>query len=91
MGRKLGAVPLLGGGTGSHLTQSMAWAEAYLRTKRHLDRSPFDPAIWPQQIGLWAANWGLCPYGEGELGPHLTQCDRGRGLPYLCAKFHLDS
>jgi len=19
---------------------------------------------------------GLCPLGEGELGPHLTQCDR---------------
>jgi len=29
--------------------------------------------------------------GEGELGPHLTQCDQGRGLP-ACqyAKFHLD-
>jgi len=23
-------------------------------------------AIWPQQI--WAENWGLCPFGEGELG-----------------------
>ena len=28
--------------------------------------------IWPQQI--WAENWGLCPFGGGELGPHLTQC-----------------
>jgi len=36
-------------------------------------------AIWPQQI--WAENWGLCPFGEGELGPHLTQCGQGRGLP----------
>jgi len=37
------------------------------------------PAIWPQQI--CAENWGLCPFGEGELGPHLTQCRQGRGLP----------
>jgi len=44
-------------------------------------------AIWPQQI--WAENWGLCPFGGGELGSHLTQCGQGRGL-YLNAKFHLD-
>jgi len=39
------------------------------------------PAIWPQQI--WTENWGdgLCPFGEGELGPYVTQCGRGRGLP----------
>ena len=37
------------------------------------------PAIWPQQI--WAENWGLWPFGEGKLGPHLTQCGQGRGLP----------
>jgi len=36
-------------------------------------------AIWPQQT--WAENWGLCPLSEGELGPHLTQCGQGRGLP----------
>jgi len=25
---------------------------------------------------------GSCaPFGEGELGPHLTQCGQGRGLP----------
>jgi len=24
---------------------------------------------------------GLRPFGEGELGPNLTQCDQGRGLP----------
>jgi len=36
-----------------------------------------------------AENWvGLCPFGEGELGPHLTQCSQGGGLPG--AKFHLD-
>ena len=44
------------------------------------------PAIWPQQT--WAENWGLCPFGEGKLGPHLTQC--GQAEAYLFAKFHLD-
>ena len=35
-------------------------------------------AIWPQQI--WAKNGGLCPFGGGALGSHLTQCGQGRGL-----------
>jgi len=30
----------------------------------------------------------LCPFGEGELGSHLTQC--GQAEAYLHAKFHLD-
>ena len=25
---------------------------------------------------------GLCPFGEGEMGPHLTQCDQGLGLSF---------
>ena len=35
------------------------------------------PAVWPQrtQIG------GSAPLGQGELGSHLTQCGRSRGLP----------
>jgi len=38
------------------------------------------PAIWQQQV--WVENWGGCArFGEGELGPHLTQYVRGRGLP----------
>ena len=32
--------------------------------------------------------WGLCPFGGGELGAHLTQC--GRREAYLHAKFYLD-
>jgi len=32
---------------------------------------------------------GCAPLGEGELGPHLTQCCQGRPA-YLHAKFHLD-
>jgi len=31
---------------------------------------------------------GCALLGEGELGPHLTQCVQGRGLPH--AKFYLD-
>jgi len=30
----------------------------------------------------------MCPFGRGDLGPHLTQC--GQGQAYLHAKFHLD-
>jgi len=38
------------------------------------------PAVWPQQT--WAENWGgAVPILGGELGPHLTQCRPGRGLP----------
>ena len=43
-------------------------------------------AVWPQST--WAENLGAPPpFWGGELGPHLTQCGRGRGLR---AKFHLD-
>ena len=31
---------------------------------------------------------GCTTLGEGELGPHLTQC--GQAEAYLHAKFHLD-
>jgi len=38
------------------------------------------PAVWPRRT--WAKNWrGLYPVGQGELGPHLSQCRLGRGLP----------
>jgi len=39
------------------------------------------PAVWAQQT--WAENWveALPPFGEGELGLHLTQRRLGRGLP----------
>jgi len=47
------------------------------------------PAIWPQQI--WAENWGLCPFGGGELGPHPTQYGQPPGPQHTCiAKFHLN-
>jgi len=37
------------------------------------------PAVWPQRTS--AENWGLCTFRGGEMGPHLTQCHLGRGLP----------
>jgi len=39
------------------------------------------PAVWPRQT--WAENWGRAFFwrGMGQLGPHLTQCRLGRGLP----------
>ena len=37
------------------------------------------PAVWPQQT--WSENCGLCPFGEGALGFHLTQCGQARSLP----------
>jgi len=36
-------------------------------------------AVWPQQT--WAKNWGLCPVGEWELDPHVTQCGQCPSLP----------
>jgi len=36
-------------------------------------------AVWQQYI--WAENWGLRPLFGEELGPHLTLCRLGRGLP----------
>jgi len=67
IGRKLGAVPLLGGGLGPYVTQYTKW---------HLDPSSHLGTI---DMGR---KLGVCPlFVEGELGPHLTQCGQGRGLP----------
>jgi len=59
MGRKLGAVPLLGLGVGGWIPikHNVAWAEAYLRTKWHLDPSS---RLFGHKT--WAENWGLCPF-----------------------------
>jgi len=63
----------------SHL--EVPWAEAYLHTKWHLDAS-----ITQKSAEKWGG--GCAPFGEGELGPHLTQCVWAK--TYLHAKFHLD-
>jgi len=77
MFRKLGGGfrPFWGGGAGS-LSNTKSPG---LRPTSIPSSILIHPAIWPQQI--WAENWGLCPFGGGELGPHLTQCGQGRGLP----------
>ena len=63
----------------------VAWAEVYFRTKWHLDPSSrLTTTDMGRKLGVTEP-----PFGEGELGPHLTQYGRGRGL-YLHAKFHLD-
>jgi len=45
------------------------------------------PAVLPQQT--WAENWGLHPlFGDGKLGPHLTQSRLAEA--YLHTKWHLN-
>jgi len=75
VGRKLGAVPLWGRGAGSP-SNNVARAEAYLPTKWHLNPSSH---LATTDMGR---KLGAPPtFLLGELGPHLTQCGLGRGLP----------
>jgi len=83
MGRKFGAVPLLGE-LGLHLTQCRL-AEAYPRTKWHLDpcrKLGTEVAIHGPKLGV------LCCLFFAEAGPHLTQCRLGE--VYLRTKRHLN-
>jgi len=62
MGRKLGALhPFWGEEVCSHLTE-VAWAEAYLHTKWHLN-----PSNHLATMNMGRKVWE-CPFGEGELG-----------------------
>ena len=76
MGHKLWGCSLFGEGAGSpSSTMRPGPRPTYI-----LRGIVIHPAVW-QQL-KWAENWGCCaPLGEGELGPHLIQCGRGRGLP----------
>jgi len=69
-----GSAPFLGRGAESPSNTKSVWSRPNAIPRGILVHA----AIWPQQI--WAENWGLCPFGGGELGSHLTQCVRGRGL-----------
>jgi len=87
MGRKLGAeiggcAPLFGG-AGSPSDTNVAWAEAYLRTKLHLDPSSRLTTI---DMG---EKVGAVPLFRGRWVPHLAQCRLDRGL-YLRFKWHLE-
>ena len=71
--QKSGGCPFLGGGAGSQFN-TVAWAEAYLRTKWHLDPSSrLATKVMGRKLGV------LCPFGE--VGRHLTQCRLDRALP----------
>jgi len=63
------------------IKHKFALAEAYLRTNWHLD-----PSSRLATTGM-DRKMGTVPL-LGQLGPHLTQCGRSRGL--LHAKFHFD-
>jgi len=74
MGRKVGgAVPLFRGAGSPFNTMSPGPTPASLSSGILIH-----PAVWPQQT--WAENWGggCAPVW---VGPHLTQCGKGRGLP----------
>jgi len=80
-----GCAPLGGAGSPS---DNVAWAEVYIPTKWHLD--PFNRLVtihWPKSGGLLCP---LSPFFGGELGIHLTQCGRVRGLP-ACQVFLLEA
>jgi len=68
------ALPQAPGGSWVPIEHKVAWAETYLPSGILVHT-----AVWPQRT--LAENWGLCPFREGELGSHLTQCRLGRGLP----------
>ena len=59
------------------IDHKVAWAEAYLHTKWHLSPSS---RLVTTDIGRKLER-GCTLLGEGDLGPHLTQCRLGRGLP----------
>jgi len=74
MGRKLGGGLCLfsEGELGPNASNTVVWAEAFLHTKWHLNPSS---RLGTTDIGR---KLGVCaPLGEGELGPHLTQCRLG--------------
>ena len=80
MGQKEGAaVPLSRVGGAGSLSNTMS---TRLRPTSVPSGILMHTAAWPQST--WAENWGLCQplprFGE-QLGPHLSQCDLGRGLP----------
>ena len=54
----------------------MAWAEAYLHTKWHLN-----PSSRLATTDMGRKLGGCAPLGERELCPHQTQCGQGWGLP----------
>ena len=79
MGRKLGAVPLWGGGDGSPCNTTSLGPTLTSLSTFVPSGILIHPAVWPQQTRT--ENWGFSLFCEGELGSHLKQCGRGRRLP----------
>jgi len=77
IGRKDGELlyPFRGSWIPNPHEHNVARAEAYLRTKWHLDPSSRLATKDMGKIGGCAPFWGR------GLGPHLTQRGQGRGLP----------
>ena len=72
MGQKLGGELYLfswGGSSWVSIKHKVAWAEAYLRNKWHLD--PFSHLA---TIDMGLKLGAPPPFWGGELSPHLTQC-----------------
>jgi len=74
MSRKLGGCAPFWGEAGSPSKKIVSWADAYLRTKWHLDPFSLLATRHGPKIG------GLRPF-LGELGPHLTQSRLDAGCP----------
>jgi len=72
-GPKLGRGALFAGGSWVHIEHNVAQADAYLRTKWHLDPCSRLATI---EIGRKLGR-GLHPFVERGLGPHLTQSRLG--------------
>ena len=64
------------GASGVPIEYNVAWAEVYHCTKWHLN-----PTGHLATTDVDRKLWVICLLGEGDLGPHLKQCGRGRGLP----------
>jgi len=73
MGEKLGTPPPSGGGSWVLIYHKVAWAKASLHTKWHLN-----PSSHLATTNMGQKLEGCAPLGEGEPGPHLTQCGLGR-------------
>ena len=68
-----GLCPFILGGSCVPIEHEVAWAEAYLHTKWHLDTSSPLARIDTGQ------KWGAAVPLLGEMGPHLPQCGCVKG------------
>jgi len=77
MGRKLGGcVPFFGGAASPSNTMLPGPRPTSVPSGILIH-----PAIWPQYMGRKLGGCCAPLSGEGELGPHVTRCHLGQGLP----------